>query len=259
MLKSLSVQNFALIEQVDLEFGEGLNILTGETGAGKSILIDALGAALGGRIGVGQIRAGCEELRIEAVFLPEKFSLVRGIMLELDIEDDDSLIITRKISRQGKNLIVANGSHITLTALKKLGAALVDVHGQNENLALLKESSVYNLIDGADEKIFAAREEYQKLFRLWKAQIKSLEEKQKNKLENNQRLDMLKWQEQEISAADLKIGEEENLANEIRKLSHAEKISENVAESCGGCEVRRQIESSAKTFGRCDNFTARSF
>ena len=232
MLKSLSVQNFALIEQVDLEFGEGLNILTGETGAGKSILIDALGAALGGRIGVGQIRAGCEELRIEAVFLPEKFSLVRGIMLELDIEDDDSLIITRKISRQGKNLIVANGSHITLTALKKLGAALVDVHGQNENLALLKESSVYNLIDGADEKIFAAREEYQKLFRLWKAQIKSLEEKKKNKLENNQRLDMLKWQEQEISAADLKVGEEENLANEIRKLSHAEKISENVAESC---------------------------
>jgi len=233
MLKSLSVQNFALIEQVDLDFGEGLNILTGETGAGKSIIIDALGATLGGRVGTGQIRAGCEELRIEAVFLPEKFSLVRGIMLELDIEDNDgTLTITRKISRQGKNLIVANGSHITLSALKKLGAALVDVHGQNENLALLKESSVYNLIDGADEKISAAREEYQKLFRLWKSQIKLLEERQKNLQNNNQRLDMLKWQEQEISAADLKVGEEEELETEIKKLSNAEKISENIAESC---------------------------
>lgn len=232
MLQSLSVQNFALIEQADLEFDEGLNILTGETGAGKSILIDALGAALGDRIGAAQIRAGCEELRIEAVFLLEKFSPVREVLAEFEIEDDENLIVTRKISRQGKNSIVVNGSHITLTALKKIGAALVDVHGQNENLALLKDSSVYNLIDGADEKISAAQAEYQKLFRLWKSQIKSLEERQKNKSNNDQRLEMLKWQEQEISAADLKVGEEEELASEIRRLSHAEKISENLAESC---------------------------
>lgn len=230
MLKSLSVQNFALIEKVDLEFGEGLNILTGETGAGKSILIDALGAVLGHRISAANIRAGCEELRVEAVFLLEKFSPVRDIMQEFEIEDDDdNLIITRKISRAGKNIIVANGSHLTLTALKKLGAALVNVHGQNENLALLKDSSVYNLIDGADEKISATLGEYQKLFRLWQAQIKSLAEKQKNKVENNQRLDMLKWQEQEISAADLKVGEDAELEVEIKKLSNAEKISENVS------------------------------
>ncbi len=232
MLKSLSVQNFALIEKVDLEFGDGLNILTGETGAGKSILIDALGAVLGHRVGASNIRAGCEELRIEAVFLPEKFSPVHEIMQELEIEEDENLIITRKISRGGKNSIVVNGSHLTLTALKKLGAALIDFHGQNENLALLKDSSVYNLIDGADEKIFPAQTEYQKLFRLWKAQIKSLEEKQKSKIENNQRLDMLKWQEQEISAADLKVGEDDELEIEIKKLSHAEKISENVLEAC---------------------------
>ena len=233
MLKSLSVQNFALIEKVELEFGEGLNILTGETGAGKSILIDALGAVLGQRVSASNIRAGCEELRIEAVFLLEKFSPVYALMKELEIEtDDDNLIITRKISRGGKSSIVANGSHLTLTALKKLGATLVNVHGQNENLALLKESSVYNLIDGADAKIFPAQTEYQKLFRLWKAQIKSLAEKQKNKLENNQRLDMLKWQEQEISAADLKVGEDVELDAEIKKLSHAEKIAENVSAAC---------------------------
>lgn len=231
MLKNLSVQNFALIENAELEFGEGLNILTGETGAGKSILIDALSGTLGGRIGVSQIRAGCEELRIEAVFLPQKFSPVREILKELEIENDDDLIITRKISRSGKNSIIVNGSHITLNALKKIGAALVDVHGQNENLALLKESSVYNLIDDADEKIFSAQDEYQKLFRLWKSQIKSLEEKQKLSNANNQRLDMLKWQENEISAADLKVGEDEELENEIKKLSHAEKISENISEA----------------------------
>ena len=232
MLKSLSVQNFALIEKAELEFGEGLNILTGETGAGKSILIDALGAVLGQRIGVSNIRAGCEELRVEAVFLLETFSPVRQLMQEFEIETDgDNLIITRKISRAGKNIIVANGSHLTLTALKKLGAALVNIHGQNENLALLKVDSVYNLIDGADEKIYSTQTEYQKLFRLWQAQIKSLEEKQKNKVENNQRLDMLKWQEQEISEADLKVGEDEELEVEIKKLSHAEKISENVSEA----------------------------
>lgn len=241
MLKSLSVQNFALIEKVELEFGEGLNILTGETGAGKSILIDALGAALGGRIGAGQIRAGCEDLRIEAVFLLENFSPVRAVMSELEIEEDDgNLIVTRKISRGGKNSIVVNGSHITLSALKKLGASLVDVHGQNENLALLKESSVYNLIDGAEEKIPAAQKEYQKLFRLWKAQIESLEERRKNKFDNDQRLDMLRWQDQEISQAELKPGEDEEIESEIRKLSHAEKISENVSEACqllgGGAE-----------------------
>ena len=232
MLKTLSVQNFALIEKVDLEFGEGLNILTGETGAGKSILIDALGAVLGQRVGISNIRAGCEELRVEAVFLLEKFSPVREVMKEFEIEiDDDNLIIARKISRAGKNIIVANGSHLTLTALKKLGASLVNVHGQNENLALLKESSVYNLIDGEDEKISSTHGEYQKLFRLWQTQIKSLQEKQKNKVENNQRLDMLKWQEQEISDADLKVGEDEELEIEIKKLSNAEKISENLSEA----------------------------
>lgn len=233
MLKSLSVNNFALIEKAELEFGEGLNILTGETGAGKSILIDALGAVLGHRISTTQIRAGCEDLRVEAIFLLEKNSPVREVMEELEIEEDgENLIITRKISRGGKSSIIVNGSHVTLTSLKKIGAALVDVHGQNENLALLREDSVYKLIDGAEEKIFAALEDYQKLFRSWQFQMRTLADRQKKKVENEQRLDMLKWQEQEISQADLKIGEDDELESEIRKLSHAEKISEHVEESC---------------------------
>lgn len=233
MLKSLSVQNFALIEKADLDFGDGLNILTGETGAGKSILIDALGAALGNRIGTSQIRAGSEELRIEAVFLLEKNSPAREVMSEFEIEaDDDNLIVTRKISRAGKSVIIANGAHITLTTLKKIGAALVDVHGQNENLALLREESVYHLIDDAEEKIPAAQKIYRQLFRSWNQQIRTLEERRRTKSENEQRLDMLRWQEQEISQANLQPKEDAELESEIRKLSHAEKISSGVEESC---------------------------
>lgn len=233
MLKTLSIQNFALIENAELEFGEGLNILTGETGAGKSILIDALGAVLGNRITSSQIRAGCENLRIEAVFFLSKNSAAHKIISELEIDDDDeNLIITRKFSRTGKNFIVVNGSHVTLTTLKKIGATLVDVHGQNENLALLREENIYNLVDNTEEKIFAAKSDYQKIFYSWSSQTKNLEEKKKKKFDNEQKLDMLKWQEQEISAADLQPNEDENLEIEIRKLSHAEKISENISDAC---------------------------
>ncbi|MBR6013233.1 MAG: DNA repair protein RecN [Selenomonadaceae bacterium] len=233
MLKNLSVQNFALIENAELEFGEGLNILTGETGAGKSILIDALGAVLGSRITSSQIRAGCENLRVEAVFFLSKNSAAHKILSELEIDDEEeNLIITRKFSRAGKSFIVVNGSHVTLSTLKKIGATLVDIHGQNENLALLREESIYNLIDSTDEKISAVKTEYQKLFRSWSSQVRILEEKRQKKSDNEQKLDMLKWQEQEISQADLKIGEDEELENEIKKLSHAEKISENISAAC---------------------------
>ena len=127
MLKSLSVKNFALIEKIELEFEEGLNVLTGETGAGKSILIDALGAALGQRANVNQIRAGCEEFGVEAVFVPEKNSAVKNLLTEFDIDDDEVLIIKRKFNRGGKNTILVNGSHVNLATLKKIAAALVDI------------------------------------------------------------------------------------------------------------------------------------
>ncbi len=234
MLKNLSVWNFALIEHADLEFGEGLNILTGETGAGKSILIDALSAVLGQRIGTNLIRTGCENLRVEAVFLLEENSNARKILSELGIDiDEDTLIISRRINLNGKNnSITANGFHVTLTALKKIGAALVDIHGQNENLSILREENIYSLIDSADKKISGVLQDYQKIFYSWSSQVKNLEEKRRAMAESEQRLDMLRWQEQEILQADLKPNEDEELENELRRLSNAEKISAHVAESC---------------------------
>ena len=147
MLKTLSVWNFALLENVNVEFKEGLNILTGETGAGKSILIDALGVVLGSRANIQYIRTGCEELKVEATFLVDLQDKVTKVLSELDIElDDGTLIITRKITKTGKNSIIVNGSHVTLASLKKIGNALIDIHGQNENLALLKENSPYKCL-----------------------------------------------------------------------------------------------------------------
>ena len=210
MLKTLTVENFALIENVTVEFGAGLNILTGETGAGKSILIDALGTVLGNRVGASKIRKGADNLRVAASF-------------------STGLIIERKISRTGKNLITENGKPITLAQLKKIGAELVDVHGQNKNLELLREEKIYSLID--DEKISAALENYQRLYREFISKTHALEKKLSAREENLQRLEFLRWQENEISSAKLKLNEDEKLDAEIRKLSHAEKIAENVHQS----------------------------
>ena len=231
MLKSLSVKNFALIEKIELEFDEGLNVLTGETGAGKSILIDALGAALGNRVSSSQIRAGCDEFCVEALFVPNKNPALQTLLNEFDIEDDESLIVKRKVNRAGKNIILVNGSHLNLSSLKKIGAALVDIHGQSENLSLLKPQSIYNLIDGADEKISACLADYQKLFRSRQTQIKTLAEKEQSKTLHDEKLELLRWQEKEIADAELKPGEDEVLDAEIKKLANAEKISSQVEES----------------------------
>lgn len=213
MLKTLTVENFALIENVTVEFGAGLNILTGETGAGKSILIDALGAALGNRLGVNKIRKGFEYLRVAADFS------VEGKIITVE----------RKISRAEKNSITLDGKLITLAALKKFCAAFVDVHGQNKSLELLHEEKIYSLID--DEKISAELKNFQGLYREFNTKVRSLSKKLSAREENLQRLDFLRWQEQEISSANLKANEDEELNAEIKKLSHAEKIAEHVNKS----------------------------
>ena len=149
MLKTLTVWNFALLEHVQVEFGTGLNILTGETGAGKSILIDALGAILGQRISADMIRTGCDWLRIEAVFSFEDMPKeLHEFLTEQAIDDGEGqVIITRQLTHGGRSMVLVNGCHTTLTVLKQLGLLLVDIHGQNENLALLKESSQFSLVD----------------------------------------------------------------------------------------------------------------
>ncbi|CUN50662.1 DNA repair protein RecN [Mitsuokella jalaludinii] len=233
MLKSLTVWNFALLEHVQVEFQSGLNILTGETGAGKSILIDSLGAVLGARMSADMVRSGCDWLRVEAVFSLEDESLgLHELLTQQAIDDSDKeLIITRQLTRAGRSTALVNGCHVTLAILRQIGAYLVDIHGQNENLALLKEENQFHLLDGYDPDVAEALAAYECAYREWREKKKAYEEKQQASREYAQRLDMLHWQDKEISEANLKAGEDEALEAEIRKLSHAEKIVGSIEES----------------------------
>lgn len=244
MLKTLTVWNFALLEHVQVEFGSGLNILTGETGAGKSILIDSLGAILGARMSADFIRTGCDWLRVEAVFTLDDESLGLHELLTAQAIDDSEgeLIITRQLGRNGRSNVLVNGCHVTLSVLRQIGAYLVDIHGQQANLALLKAENQLNLLDQYDPDILEARAAYQQAYQDWRAKQKAYTEKEQASREYAQRLDMLRWQDREISEAELQPGEDETLEAEIKKLSHAEKISDSVQEAYALLDSRTKEE-----------------
>ena len=193
MLNTLTIWNFALLEQVQIDFDKGLNILTGETGAGKSILIDALGAILGNRLSSELIRTGADWLRVEAIFNIDHQENIIGFLNENAIDvPDGELIITRQITSNGRGTILVNGCHTTVAVLKKLGTMLVDIHGQNENLALLNTANQFKLVDGSDDRIEVALAEYQKSFGMLRQKENQLEEKQQNSADNEQKIEMLK-------------------------------------------------------------------
>ena len=245
MLKTLTVWNFALIEHIKLEFGTGLNILTGETGAGKSILIDALGIILGGRANADYIRQGEEYFQVEAVFIFDSVNseLMHILSIQaIDIEDN-SIIITRKMAHSGRSNIIINGRQITLNTLKEIAGYLVDIHGQHDNIALLASKNQYKLLDNNAE-VERLLLKYQGSYLEWKAQVAIFREKEEQGEDNENRLDMLRWQEQEIYEAHLCEGEEEILEAELNKLTHAEKILANISkayELCTDCHNRLGI------------------
>lgn len=241
MLKTLTVWNFALLEHVEIDFDAGLNILTGETGAGKSILIDALGAVLGHRLSSDAIRTGCDWLRVEAIFDIAGEKRLHELLADQAIDDeDDSLIVTRQITAKGKNVILVNGCHVTVGTLRAIGEFLVDIHGQHENLALVRAENQFALIDGSDDAVPKLRAEYAEAFRAWKEADQALAEKKSSAETSADRMDMLKWQAKEIGDANLRPLEDEELEAEINRLSNAERITENVEEAAallsGGAE-----------------------
>ena len=199
MLRKLHVKNFALIEDVEVNFDSGLNILSGETGAGKSILIDALGAVLGEKTSIELIRRDSDFFLIEAKF--------------------DEMILSRKLSRSGRNLIKINGKVSTLAELREIGKNLVEIHGQHESLELLKPQTPTDLLDSwIDSKLLTR---YQQIFNEWNSKRRELDESRKN----SERRELLEWQLKEIDSAQILPNEFEDLEREIKKLSHAEKIA----------------------------------
>jgi len=224
MLTELSIRNIAIIEKLQISFGAGLNILTGETGAGKSIIIDSLSLVTGGRATADLIRAGEEEAVVEAIFDLSQLPDVLQLLAEGGIESDGELLVRRIVSRTGRNRIYLNGSLATLTQLSEIGRRLVTIHGQHESQALLRPESHLQLLDS-----FAGSEqllrEYSAAFGQWQKLEQQLAGFGEQELEAAHRLDLISFQCDEIKNAALKPGEDGELAEEQRLLAHAGRLA----------------------------------
>jgi DNA repair protein RecN (Recombination protein N) len=224
MLAEIDITNFAIIEHLHLQFHRGFNVMTGETGAGKSIIIDAVGMLLGGRAQSEFIRSGADKARVEGTFVLNAATRANIIPIldEIGIEhDDDTLIITREIHREGRNICRVNGRTVTLHTLQRIGEFLVDIHGQSEHLSLLRVREHIDFLDryGNLWDLRARVAEHVKRLRAVRNEIQSL---MMDAREVARRVDRLTYVVAEISEANLKVGEEEALKQERELLGNAE-------------------------------------
>ncbi len=226
MLVEMTIENFAIIESLTLSFHEGMTTLTGETGAGKSIIIDALGLLAGSRASVDVIRQGADRCHLEGVFdwpkNPQFFALMQELLVN---QEEDYLVVQRDIALNGKSICRVNGHVMTLANLKRIGRFLVDIQGQNEHQSLLQADQHQRLLDefgGSDFQL--ALTEYKALYKEWQALAKTVLSRKKNEQSYVQRLDMLRYQVDEIEQAELVSGEEESLTEERDKLLNFQKI-----------------------------------
>ncbi len=225
MLTLLKIENIAVIEKAEVEFGPGFNVLTGETGAGKSLLIDSINLVLGGRGQRELIRAGADYASVRAVFrCPELNPFLEELGLEP--EEDGTVILYRRLHRDGRNTCRLGLEPIPLSALKEIGGRLVAIHGQHDGTALLTPSAHIDFIDGYG-KYAAALKSYSEKFRAWKEAEKALEEARTGAAQRETRIDFLSFQVKEIEEAALKKGEEEELTARQKLLSNAEDLTEN--------------------------------
>lgn len=234
MLWELSIHNFALIEDLTIEFGPGLNVLTGETGAGKSIIVDAVSLVLGGRASTDFIREPAEKARIEGVFELPLVETLGHTLEELGVEvgEDKTLVMSREISRNGRNLCRINGRTMTLSNYRRVGQYLIDLHGQHEHQSLLNPERHLELLDSfAGEELLTLREQVQARYRELQTVLRDLNHWQKKKQEIDQRQDLLMFQVQEIESANLAAGEEDELQQEKTILQNAEKLVNGVAKA----------------------------
>ena len=229
MLQSLHVHNFALLEDAHADFTPGFNVFTGETGAGKSILIDAFGMVLGGRASVDYVRSGTEGLWVQAVFDITNQEDIKNILREQGLEAEDDLFLKRQISAAGKSRALVNGVQVPLAVLKQIGTALVDIHGQHENQALLKPEAARLVTDAfGGATLQAALTAYQKDYEMYVKANKTLAQLQQDNEEQDLLMDRYAWEINEITKANLVVGEEEGLEAEARLLQNSERIIRSV-------------------------------
>jgi DNA repair protein RecN (Recombination protein N) len=223
----LRIVNFALIEQLSLQFQSGFTVLTGETGAGKSLLIDAIALLVGGRASTDQIRSGEDEAQLEAAFsLPDTHPLLQRLRLQEIIGQNESeLILRRVLSRSGRHRVYVNGSLYPLRVLEELGGTLVDIHGQHEQQSLLATTKQLEALDGFG-RLTELREQYEHTYQGWKELRRKLEALQFDIVDRGKREDLLRFQVQEIEQAGLLPDEEEQIRSERQRLVHANRLRE---------------------------------
>jgi len=225
MLKLLQIRNFALAENLTIEFQPGLNILTGETGAGKSILVGALAAALGERVFTEVVRSGFEKANIEAVFDVSQLPNIASILNDRGIDCDSELLLRREISTKGATRAFINDSPVTITTLSEIGDYLVDIHGQHEHQSLLKQETHRYFLDAFGKLQPALQQVGNQFHRLKQIQneLLHLEEKQKNLSE---KLELYRFQRDEIDRAQLQAGEDAQLEEQRKLLTNSERLYE---------------------------------
>lgn len=225
MLSKLTIKNVALIEKAEIDFGGGLNVLSGETGAGKSVILDSVNFVLGAKADRTMIRYGESECMVKAEFsVPENSDAVYTLR-EMDIDSDGEIIISRRFSDGGKNAIKINGSTVTATMLRQVTDSLVDVHGQSEHFFLLKESNQLKTLDNVvGESLFSLKTELAEQLKIKKQILSQIALLGGDEQERGRRLDILQYQINEIETAELKEGEEEELLSKRNKINNLEKI-----------------------------------
>lgn len=232
MLIRMDISNYALIDNAVFEPRSGFTIITGETGAGKSLLIDAISALRGSRIGKDSVRTGCKKAIIEAVFDHVSDLVTNDELNTLGIvpEDDDTLILSREILADGKSVARMNGKLISISVLKDIGTKLVDIHGQNDQQAIFVPSMHLELLDRfGNAPVRDAIMSYSKTLSLYRTCIEEIRLLGTDPASRNRRAELLAYQIAELEEADFKIGEEEDLINQKRILTSYEKIREGLS------------------------------
>jgi DNA repair protein RecN (Recombination protein N) len=232
MLSELSITNFAIIDQLQLRFAAGFNALTGETGAGKSIIIDALSLALGARASDELVRADAPSARVEAIFTLEEVSdEIHALLEEHGIEcDDGTLILSREVVRGGRSTNRINTRAVPLRVLQQLGESLVDIHGQSEHLSLKNVRTHIDYLDRFANLWDLRTRVAEKVAQIMGAR-RELETLLRDERELARRVDLLKFQVEEIAAAQLRVGEEETLKQDRQKLANAERLAHHADEA----------------------------
>jgi DNA repair protein RecN (Recombination protein N) len=261
MLSEITIKDFAIIEGLTLQFAPGFNVMTGETGAGKSIILDAVSMLLGGRASTEEIRAGASKAIIEGIFVlkegPVRDAIDAVIEREaLEGDAPDVLVLTREVRRDRRNICRVNGRSVTLTLLQEIAEGLVDIHGQSEHLSLFKPAYHLDLLDRYGG-LMDERTAFAKLVRALEKTRRELKNLVASEADRAERAELLAYKIEEIEAANMKPGEEDELRAEAKRLANAEQLAESAQAAYRAIHVGREGTSASDLLSEAAGALAR--